>query len=174
MVITEGFPTYGGLAGRDLDAIAVGLREALDERYMAYRVDVVNWMADSLTEAGIPVVLPAGGHAVFLDAGRLLSHIPPSRFPGQALACALYLQAGVRGVEIGSLMFGEAAQHELVRLAIPHRLYTRGHLEWVVQGIKSVAENRERLLGYRIVHEPPLLRHFTAILEPYAMEAARA
>lgn len=174
MVVTEGFPTYGGLAGRDLDAVAVGLREALDERYMAYRVDVVNWLAESLTEAGIPVVLPPGGHAVFVDAARLLPHIPTSRFPGQALACALYLEAGVRGVEIGSLMFGDAAQHELVRLAIPHRLYTRGHLEWVVQGLKKVAEQREELQGYRVVHEPPLLRHFTVVLEPFAMESARA
>ena len=174
MVVTEGFPTYGGLAGRDLDAVAVGLREALDERYMSYRVDVVNWLAESLTEAGIPVVLPPGGHAVFVDAARLLPHIPSTRFPGQALACALYLEAGVRGVEIGSLMFGEAAQHELVRLAIPHRLYTRGHLEGVIQGLKKVAEQRDELKGYRIVHEPPLLRHFTVVLEPFAMESARA
>lgn len=166
MVVTEGFPTYGGLAGRDLDAIAVGLDEALDESYMSYRCQVVAWLAQELTDIGVPVVLPAGGHAVFVDAGRWLPHIPAHRFPGQALACALYLEGGIRAVEIGSFMFDEAAQHELVRLAIPHRTYTRGHLEHVINTFARVGEHKADLQGMTIKRAPALLRHFTALLEP--------
>lgn len=166
MVVTEGFPTYGGLAGRDMDAIAVGLGEALDDAYMEYRVRVVAWLAEALTEIGVPVVQPPGGHAVFVDAGRWLSHIPRHHFPGQALAAALYVEGGVRTVEIGTLMFGDDAQHELVRLAVPHRTYTRSHLEQVVDAFARVGEHREGHLGFRIVRAPQLLRHFTAVLEP--------
>lgn len=166
MVVTEGFSTYGGLAGRDMEAIATGLDEALDETYMAYRTGVVAWLAESLEVLGVPVVKPAGGHAVFVDAGAWLSHIPKHHFPAQALACALYLEGGVRTVEIGSLMFEEDARHELVRLAIPHRTYTRSHLEHVVDTFARIGEHREHQHGYRIVRAPRLLRHFTASLEP--------
>ena len=165
MVVTEGFPTYGGLAGRDLDAIAVGLREGMEEDYLAYRTGMIAWLAERLLEESVPVVTPPGGHAVFVDAKSFLPHIPNHEFPGQALVCALYLEGGIRAVEIGTFMFGEAAQHELVRLTIPHRLYTQGHLEHVIDVFGRIKDNVNRLCGYKIKQAPQYLRHFTAVLE---------
>lgn len=166
MVVTEGFPTYGGLAGRDLDAIAVGIREGIEEDYLAYRTGMVAWLAERLLEEGVPVVTPPGGHAVFVDAKSFLPHIPKEEFPAQALVCALYLEGGIRAVEIGTFMFGEAAQHELVRLAIPHRLYTQGHFEHVIATFKKIKNDVGNIYGYKIKHAPKYLRHFTSVLEP--------
>jgi tryptophanase len=171
LILTEGYPTYGGLAGRDLDAIAVGLREVVDEDYLRYRIGSTKALGDRLIEAGIPIVEPTGGHAVYLDAKAFLPHIPPARFPGQALACALYVEGGVRGVEIGSVMFGKKdpktgvevpAAMELVRLALPRRVYTRSHLDYVADAIVAVWGRRESVRGLRITYEAPFLRHFTA------------
>jgi tryptophanase len=175
LILREGFPTYGGLAGRDLDAMAVGLWEGLDEEYLAYRIGQTAYFASRLLQAGIPIVEPAGGHAIYLDAGRMLPHIPHAEFPGQALAAALYLEGAVRGVEIGSVMFaytnpdsGEMVypKLELVRLALPRRVYTQSHLDFVIDKIIHLAVEREKLRGYRLVYAPPLLRHFTARFEP--------
>ncbi len=174
LILTEGFPTYGGLAGRDLDAIAVGLREVLEEDYLRYRLVSTRYVADHLTARGIPVVRPAGGHAVYLDARRFLPHLDPLEYPGQALAVELYLEAGIRGVEIGTVMFGKdphtgeerPAQWDLVRLAIPRRAYTQSHMDYVVEAVERVWARREEIRGYRIVEEPPFLRHFTARFEP--------
>ncbi|MHB2017985.1 MAG: beta-eliminating lyase-related protein [Candidatus Xenobia bacterium] len=165
VVITEGFPTYGGLSGRDLDALAVGLREGLSDDYLTYRIQSVRWLAEALESHGVPVVRPCGGHAVFVDAGTLLPHIPRSQYPGIALAAALYLEGGVRSVEVGSLMF-DGAPHELVRLTIPHRVYTQGHLQHVARTFEQVVSPRHCVGGYRLVQAPRLLRHFTAHLEP--------
>ncbi|WP_376789779.1 tryptophanase [Thermoflexus sp.] len=175
LVLREGFPTYGGLAGRDLEAIAVGLREALDEDYLAYRIAQVRYLAESLQQAGIPIVVPPGGHAVYLDASRFLPHIPPSEYPGHALAVYLYLEGGIRGVEIGSVMLAQedprtgqvlSPRLELVRLAIPRRVYTQSHLDYVVEVCAQVYAQRERIKGFRILRASKLLRHFTAWFEP--------
>ncbi len=173
LILTEGFPTYGGLAGRDLEAIAQGLKEVVRHDYLRYRIRSTAYLGDALHEAGVPVVRPIGGHAVYLDAGTLLAHIPPLEYPGQALACALYVEGGIRGCEIGSVMFGrhpDGSEHpapmELVRLAIPRRTYTQSHVDYVIEVVRWVAERAGELQGLRIVDEPPALRHFTARFEP--------
>jgi tryptophanase len=174
LVITEGFPTYGGLAGRDLEAIAIGLVEVLDENYLQYRIRSIEYLTNKLIEAGVPVMQPAGGHAVYLDAKAFLEHIPVDQYPGQALVGALYLEGGIRGVEIGSLMFGKydengkliPAQMELVRLAIPRRVYTQSHIDYVAEVIIEVFQNRKQFKGLAITEEAPLLRHFTVKMKP--------
>ncbi len=173
LILTEGFPTYGGLAARDLEALAVGLDEALDERYLAYREGVSRYVAEGLNKVGVPTVQPPGGHAVYIDARALVPHIPPHQFPAQALACELYRAEGVRGCEIGSVMFGKTVEGrfhpaplELVRLAFPRRVYTQAHMDYVLEGIGEIAAEAHRLRGLRITHEPPFLRHFTARFAP--------
>jgi tryptophanase len=173
LILTEGFPTYGGLAGRDLEAIAQGLRECVDEHYLRYRTRSIEYLADALVAAGVPIVRPAGGHAVYLDARALLRHVPPLQYPGQSLAVALYEAGGIRGCEIGTVMFGmkpdgteEPAATDLVRLAIPRRTYTQSHVDYVIEVVRDVAARAEDLPGYRIVEQAPQLRHFTARFEP--------
>jgi tryptophanase len=173
LVLTEGFPTYGGMAGRDMDAIAQGMREVIDEDYLRYRIRSTAYLGEALDAAGIPVVLPVGGHAVYIDARALLPHIPPLEYPGQALAVALYLEGGIRGCEIGTVMFGrrpdgteEPASMDLVRLAIPRRTYTQSHVDFVIEVCEHVARHASDLGGLRIAEEPPALRHFTARFEP--------
>jgi tryptophanase len=173
LVLTEGFPTYGGLAGRDLEAIAQGLKEAVDHEYLRYRIRSTEYLGDALVRAGVPIVQPTGGHAVYLDARALLPHIPPLQYPGQALAVALYELGGVRGCEIGTVMFGrrpdgseEPASMDLVRLAIPRRTYTQSHIDYVIEVCSAVAERRSDLRGLRMTSEPAALRHFTARFEP--------
>ena len=166
LILTEGFPTYGGLAGRDLEAVAQGLQEVLDPDYLRYRVRTAEYLAQRCWDAGVQTVRPPGGHAVFLDAGAMLPHIPSDQFPAHALVIELYRVGGVRAVEIGSVMFGPAAQHELVRLALPRRVYTQSHVDYVAEVIAAVSEDRGRLPGYRITWEPPYLRHFTARFAP--------
>jgi tryptophanase len=174
-ILTEGFPTYGGLAGRDLEAIAQGLREVITDDYLRYRIRSTAYLGEALVEAGIPCVQPIGGHAVYIDAGALLPHIPALEYPGQSLAVALYREGGIRGCEIGSVMFGmhpdgreEPAAMELVRLAIPRRVYTQSHIDYVIEVCRWVGERAGDLPGYRIVEQPPQLRHFTARFEPIA------
>lgn len=171
LILREGFPTYGGLAGRDLEAIAVGLREGLQEDYLAYRTQQTAYLGARLLEAGIPIMQPPGGHAIYIDAGRMLPQIPPSEFPGQALASELYLQGGIRTVEIGSVMFahpdpdtGETIHPrlELVRLALPRRMYTQSHLDYVVDTLVQILAHKDTIRGYRFTYAPELLRHFTA------------
>jgi len=162
LILTEGFPTYGGLAGRDLEAIAVGLVEVLDEDYLRYRIVSTRYLGRHIADHGVPIVEPPGGHAIYIDAGRLLSHIPKAQFPAQALAVELYRHAGIRSVEIGSVMFGANAQHELLRLAIPRRVYTQSHIDYVVEAILEVNERRSQIRGLAIESEPPFLRHFSA------------
>ena len=173
LVITEGFPTYGGLAGRDLEAIAIGLYEVMDEHYLQYRIRSIEYLTQKISAAGVPVMLPAGGHAVYLDAKQFLPHIPVNQYPGQALVCALYIKGGIRCVEIGSLMFGKydedhqliPAALELVRLAIPRRVYTQSHIDYVAEVIIEVFEERNQIRGMKIVDEAEILRHFTAKLD---------
>jgi tyrosine phenol-lyase len=175
LILREGFPTYGGLSGRDLEALARGLWEGLDEQYLAYRLGHTQYLGDRLVEEGIPILEPPGGHAVYLDARRFLPHLPQSDLPGQALTCALYVEGGVRGVEIGSVMFarenpetGETdyPELELVRLAIPRRVYTQAHIDFVVDVCKRLYDRRDRIAGLRFTYAPRLLRHFTARFEP--------
>ena len=166
LILTEGYPTYGGLAGRDLEAVAVGLQESLEEDYLRYRIASTAYLGNHISEHGVPIVQPPGGHAIYIDAKTFLSHIPLDQFPGVALAAELYLEGGIRSVEIGSLMFGKAAQMELVRLAIPRRVYTQSHIDYVVEVILRVWERRSLIKGMRLTYEAPFLRHFTAHLEP--------
>jgi len=169
LILYEGFPTYGGMAGRDMEALATGIREVLDENYLAFRIGQVRLLCDTLHESGVPVIRPAGGHAVYLDAARFLPHVPPRQFPGQSIVCALYLESGIRTVEIGSLMFekeGESPRLELVRLAIPRRVYTNEHLLYVADAVKELYEKRSTMKGMRIVSQSAVLRHFTARLAP--------
>ena len=178
LILTEGFPTYGGLAGRDLEAIAQGLREVVDEDYLRYRIRSTAYLGEALVESGIPCVQPIGGHAVYLDAAALLPHIPPLEYPGQALAIALYREGGIRSSEIGTVMFGMhpdgtevPGPMELVRLAIPRRVYTQSHVDYVIEVVRWVAERATELRGYRIVEQPAQLRHFTARFEPLGTAA---
>jgi len=172
LILTEGYPTYGGLAGRDLEAIAVGLQEALEQDYLRYRIASTAYLGDHISEKGVPIVQPPGGHAIYLDAKAFLPHIPVDQFPGVALAAELYLEGGIRSVEIGSLMFAGAAQMELVRLAIPRRVYTQSHIDYVVEIILRVWEKRSQIRGMRLTYEAPFLRHFTAHLEPVGESAS--
>jgi tryptophanase len=175
LILREGFPTYGGLAGRDLEAMAVGLYEALEEDYLSYRLQQVAYLAERIRDQGLQIIEPPGGHAVYVDAGALFPHIPHNEYPGQTLTVELYLEGGIRAVEIGSVMFAhpdpETGQMvyprlELVRLAIPRRVYTQSHLDYVAEVLGRIAERAPRLRGYRITDAPPLLRHFTARFEP--------
>jgi tryptophanase len=175
LILTEGFPTYGGLAGRDLDAIAVGLEEVLHEDYLNYRFASIRYLGEHIADAGVPIVQPPGGHAIYIDAARMLPHIPSGEYPGQALAIELYREAGIRSCEIGSVMHGEnhsdraadvPSNLELVRLAIPHRVYTQSHIDYVIEAILQVHDRRESICGYRITSQPKFLRHFSARFEP--------
>jgi len=166
LILTEGYPTYGGLAGRDLEAVAVGLEEALEEDYLKYRIASTAYLGQHISAEGVPIVQPPGGHAIYLDARAFLPHIPTAEFPGVALAAALYLEGGIRSVEIGTLMFGPHAAMDLVRLAIPRRVYTQSHIDYVVEVILEVWRKRSQIRGLRITYEAPFLRHFTARLEP--------
>lgn len=178
LIVTEGFPTYGGLAGRDLEAMAQGLEEILDEDYLRYRIRSVEYLGEKLTAVGIPIVEPPGGHAIYIDAKRMLPHIPPGEYPGQAIVCELFRTGGIRSVEIGSVMFGRydasgaliSPAMELVRLAIPRRVYTQSHIDYVVEVAEEVYRNRASLPGYRITEEAPVLRHFTAKFEPLVVQ----
>lgn len=171
-ILMEGFPTYGGMAGYDMEAVAIGLYEAMDERYLEYRIRSIEYLGEKLIEVGVPIIRPTGGHALYIDAGAMLPHIPWNQYPAWSLANGLYLLGGVRGVEIGSVMFGmqpdgteKPAPRELVRLAFPRRVYTQSHVDYLVEVITSLAEQAETLTGYRIVQQSPVLRHFTARFE---------
>ena len=175
LILTEGFPTYGGLAGRDLEAIAVGLEEVLDEDYLQFRFASIRYLGDHISKNGVPIILPPGGHAIYIDARAMLPHIPQLQYPGQALAIELYREAGIRSCEIGTVMHAERSPEtgeeipagmELVRLAIPHRVYTQSHIDYVIEAILAVHERRCSIGGYRIVSQPEFLRHFTARFEP--------
>jgi tyrosine phenol-lyase len=166
LILTEGYPTYGGLAGRDLGAVAVGLQEALHEDYLEYRIASTAYLGNHIAEHGVPIVQPPGGHAIYIDARAFLPHVAPDQFPGVALANELYLAGGIRSVEIGTLMFGAAAKMDLVRLAIPRRVYTQSHIDYVVEIVLDVWRRREQLRGLKLSYEAPFLRHFTARLEP--------
>ncbi len=173
LILIEGFPTYGGLAGRDLEAMSLGLREVLDEAYLDFRIGQVQYLGESLIDVGVPILTPPGGHAIYLDAKEFLPNIPPDEYPAQALACALYEEGGIRGVEIGGLMFGHKdpvtgedvwPELEMVRLAVPRRVYTTSHIHYVAEIIRDVYERRESIHGLELVYEAPVLRHFTARL----------
>ncbi|NWF49333.1 MAG: tryptophanase [Ignavibacteriaceae bacterium] len=174
LIVTEGFPTYGGLAGRDLEAVAQGLTEVLDEHYLQYRLRSVEYLGEKLVAEGVPIIEPPGGHAIYIDAKRFVPHIKADKFPGQSIVCELYLEGGIRAVEIGSVMFGKYDKNnklipppmELVRLAIPRRVYTQSHIDFLIEIIIEVFRNRNKLKGYKIVYEAPILRHFTARFEP--------
>jgi tryptophanase len=175
LILYEGFPTYGGLAGRDLEALAIGLEEALDERHLAYRVAQVRKFGENLLAIGVPVLEPIGGHAVYIDVKRFLPHIPQSQFPGQALTVELYLEGGIRGVELGSVAFASHdpdtghtvyPELELVRLAVPRRVYSQAHLDYVVHVFRQIVQRKEKIRGMRMTYEAPFLRHFTARFEP--------
>jgi tryptophanase len=174
LIVTEGFPTYGGLAGRDLEAVAQGLLEVLDEHYLQYRIRSVEYLGEKLIAAGVPIIEPPGGHAIYIDAKRFTPHIPPEQYPGQSIVCELYIEGGVRAVEIGSVMFGKydndgkliPAMMELVRLAMPRRVYTQSHVDYLIEVISEVYNRRKDLKGYKITYEAPILRHFTAKFEP--------
>jgi tyrosine phenol-lyase len=171
LILTEGFPTYGGLAGRDLEAIAVGLNEALEEDYLNYRIASTAYLGEHIARAGVPIVQPPGGHAIYIDARAFLPHIPREEFPGVALAVELYLEGGIRSCEIGTLMLGEHAKMDLVRLAIPRRTYTQSHIDYVVEIILEVFSRRERIRGLEITYAAPFLRHFTARFRRAGAEA---
>jgi tyrosine phenol-lyase len=175
LILTEGFPTYGGLAGRDLEAIAIGLHEVLEEDYLDYRLASVRYLGEKISEGGVPIMQPPGGHAVYIDAAALLPHIPPVEFPGQTVVAELYLEGGIRGVEVGSVMFGRRdpdtgeerpARMELVRLALPRRVYTQSHVDYAVEAILAFAARKERVGGFRFTEQQPVLRHFTARFAP--------
>ena len=174
LIVTEGFPTYGGLAGRDLEAVAQGLLEIVDEHYLQYRIRSVEYLGERLVAAGVPIIEPPGGHAIYIDAKRFLPNITADQYPGQSIVCELYLEGGVRSVEIGSVMFGKYDKNgklipsmmELVRMAIPRRVYTQSHIDYLIEVILEVFKNRDRLKGYKITYEAPILRHFTAKFEP--------
>jgi tryptophanase len=181
LILTEGFPTYGGLAGYDLEAIARGLEEVVEEPYLRYRIRSIEYLAEKLMAGGVPIVQPPGGHAVYIDARALLPHIPPLAYPGVSLVNELYLEAGIRSCEIGSVMFGlrpdgseQQSLMDLVRLAIPRRLYTQSHIDYVAEAIVKVAERREELPPYQITWAPKMLRHFTAKFAPLAIGSAVA
>jgi tyrosine phenol-lyase len=168
-ILTEGYPTYGGLAGRDLAALAQGLKEVVNEDYLEYRILSTQYLGNALSKRGIPVVLPIGGHAVYIDAKEFLSHIPAQQLPAQSLACELFVRGGIRSVEIGTLMFGKGetcSTMELVRLAIPRRVYTQSHVDYIIEVLEAIQQDKEKLTGLRIVEEPPFLRHFSAKLAP--------
>ncbi len=174
LIVTEGFPTYGGLAGRDLEAIAQGLEEIVDEHYLQYRIRSTEYLGEKMLAAGIPIIEPPGGHAIYIDAKRFLPKVPPEQYPGQSIVCEMYLEGGVRAVEIGSVMFGKydekgkliPAMMELVRLAIPRRVYTQSHIDYVAEVMIEVFKNRDKMKGYEITYEAPMLRHFTAKFKP--------
>ena len=174
LILTEGYPTYGGLAGRDLEAIAVGIQEALEEDYLRYRITSTGYLGRKLSEAGVPIVLPPGGHAIYLDARAFLPHVPLDQFPGVSLTCELYLEGGIRAVEIGRLMFDKAAKMDLVRLAIPRRVYTQSHIDYVIEVVLEVWNRRQSVSGMKLTYEAPFLRHFTAKLTPVVEVAATA
>lgn len=173
LILTEGYITYGGLAGRDLEAMAQGFKEVLEEDYLHYRIRSTAYLGERIRDRGVPVIFPIGGHAVYVDARGLYPHIPPHQFPGQALVCDLYEVGGIRSVEVGSVMFGKydakgafvPAPQELVRLALPRRVYTQSHLDYVIEVFEEIVRRKEAARGFRIVHEPPFLRHFTAHFE---------
>jgi len=173
LIVTEGFPTYGGLAGRDLEAVAQGLEEVLDEYYLQYRIRSTEYLGEKILKAGIPIIEPPGGHAIYIDAKRMLPNIPSDQYQGQAIVCSLYIEGGIRAVEIGSVMFGKYDEKgklipppmELVRLAIPRRVYTQSHIDYVAEVLEEVANNKHTMKGFKIIYEAPMLRHFTARFE---------
>ena len=173
LILTEGYPTYGGLAGRDLEAVAIGLQESLEEDYLRYRIASTAYLGDHLANGGVPIIQPPGGHAIYLDARAFLPHIPLDQFPGVALAAELYLEGGIRSVEIGTLMFGTAATMDLVRLAIPRRVYTQSHVDYVIEVALAVWQRRQEIRGMKLTYQAPFLRHFTAYLEPIQAEVAQ-